>query len=180
MKKLKDQISFYGTFTPVPSTSVQSLEQLKLNPTVTIALKIPNFTRKLNIAKSTKTIGRINGEPFYTGHGYRMNIFVCLNEGPCGYTGYMGVYLRLMKGDHDDNLEWPFNKKVSFIVVDQQDNGLQVYNYEKTSQGQEDFSRPVVESNPGHDFPRFMLHSTLRTRQYIKSHTVYIAVAIKQ
>ena len=182
LKKLKDQISFYGTFTPVPSTSVQSLEQLKLNPTVTIALKIPNFTRKLNVAKSTKTIGRINGEPFYTGHGYRMNIFVYLNEGPCGYTGYMGVYLRLMKGDHDDNLEWPFNKEVSFIVVDQQDNGQQVYNYEMTftPQGEENLNRPVVESNQGHGYSRFMPHSTLRTRQYIKSHTVYIAVAIKQ
>ena len=159
---------------------MQSLEQLKLNPAVTIALKIPNFTRKLNQAKSSKTLGRIDGEPFYTSHGYRMNIFVYLNEGPCGYTGYMGVYLRLMKGDHDDNLEWPFNKEVSFIVVDQQDNGLQVNNYEMTvsPQGQDEYHRPV-SVNQARGFSQFMLHSTLRTRQYIKSRAVYIAVAIE-
>ena len=181
LKKLKDQISFYGTFTPVPSTSVQSLEQLKLNPTVTIALKIPNFTRKLNQAKSSNGYGEIDSEPFYTSHGYRLKISVRLNEGPCGYTGYMGVYLHLMRGDHDDSLEWPFNKTVKFIVVDQQDNGLQVDNYETTffPQGQEEYHRPV-SVNEGRGFSRFMLHSTLRTRQYIKSHTVYIAVAIEQ
>ena len=94
----------------------------------------------------------------------------------------MGVDLSLMKGDHDDNLEWPFNKKVKVIVVDQQDNGQQVSNYEMTliPEGQETFNRPGAESSKTYCFPQFMLHSTLRTRQYIKSHTVYIAVAIEQ
>ena len=157
------------------------MEQLKLNPTVTIALKIPNFTRKLNQAKSSKTIGAIYGEPFYTGHGYKLSIFSHLNEGPGGYTGYMGVYLGLMKGDHDDSLKWPFDKKVKFIVVDQQDNGLQVNNYQMTliPEGEKNFNRPVAELNRGCGFPNFMLHSTLRTRQYIKNRTVYIAVDIE-
>ena len=160
---------------------MQSLEQLKFNPTVTIALKIPNFTRKLNIAKSSNDYGRIDGESFYTSHGYRMKAVVYLNQGPNGYTGYMGVYLSLMKGDHDDSLEWPFNKRVTFIVVDQQNNGLQVNNHEVTliPEGEKQLNRPTVESNQGYGFSQFMLHSTLRTRQYIKNHTVYIVVAIE-
>ena len=158
-----------------------SLEQLKLNPTVTIPLKIPNFTRKLNQAKSSNGYGDIDSEPFYTSHGYRLKISVRLNEGPCGYTGYMGVYLHLVKGDHDESLEWPFNKRVTFIVVDQQNNGLQVNNYDitLTPEGEEYFNRPVVEINRGCGFSQFMLHSTLRARQYIKNHTVYIAVDIE-
>ena len=160
---------------------MQSLEQLKLNPAVTIALKIPNFTRKLNIAKSSNNYGRIDGESFYTSHGYRMKIFVRLNEGPRGYTGYMGAYLSLVPGDHDDSLEWPFNKRVTFIVVDQQDNGAQVKNIEDTliPEGEKDFNRPVVENNSGYGFANLMLHSTVRTRQYIKNHTACIAVAIE-
>ena len=161
---------------------MQSLEQLKLNPAVTIALNIPNFTRKLNEAKSSNNYGRIDGEPFYTSHGYRIKIVVYLNQGPCGYTGYMGVYLHLLPGDYDDSLKWPFNKKVTFIVVDQQDNGLQVNNHEiyMTPEGQEEFNRPAVENKTGRGFSQFMLHSTLRTRQYIKNHAVYIAVDIEQ
>ena len=160
---------------------MQSLEQLKLNPTVTIALKIPNFTRKLNQAKSSNDYGRINGESFYTSHGYRIEIFVFLNEGPRGYTGYMGAYLHLLPGDHDDSLEWPFNKKVTFIVVDQQNDGVQVNNWEKIfiPGGEKEFNRPVVGSNTGYGLSNLMLHSTLRTRQYIKNHTVYIALDIE-
>ena len=161
---------------------MQSLEQLKLNPTVTIALKIPNFTRKLNQANSSNTIGRIDGEPFYTSHGYRMNIFVHLNESKSGYTGYMGIYFRLMRGDHDDCLEWPFNKRVTFIVVDQQNDGLKINNFEKTltPAGREVFKRPVIETKTGRGFRPFMPHSTLRTRQYIENQAVCIAVAIER
>ena len=161
---------------------MQSLEQLELNPKVTIALKIPNFTRKLKQTISSNDCGQIDGEPFYTSHGYRLKICVDLNQAPCGFTGYIGVFLNLVPGDHDDSLEWPFNKRVTFIVVDQQDDGLQVNNFEKTliPKGEEVFNRPVVAHNTdGYGFITFMLHSTLRTRQYIKGHTVYIAVAIE-
>ena len=162
---------------------MQSLKELARNPTVTIALKIPDFTRRLSQAKSGNSFGRIDGEPFYTSHGYKLSISTDLNEGPRGYTGYMGVYLNLMKGDHDDNLEWPFNKRVKFIVVDQQDSRQQVSNYEMTliPEGQETFNRPVAESSKSYNgFSQFMPHSTLRTRQYIKNHAVYIVVAIEQ
>ena len=178
---MKDQISFYATFTPVPSTTLQSLEQLKLNPTVTIALKIPNFTRKLNQAIFGNKLGKIYGEPFYTSHGYRMKVLVHLNEGSRGFTGYMGVYLCLMPGEHDDSLDWPFTKRVTFIVVDQQNDGLDVNNHRKimTPTGEEQFNRRIVESNQGFGFKPFMLHSTARTRQYIKNDAVYIAMDVE-
>ena len=160
---------------------MQSLEQLKLNPTVTIALKIPDFTRKLNEAKSSNDYGEIHSEPFYTSHGYRMEIFVRLNQGPRGYTGYMGIYFCLMRGDDDDSLEWPFSKKLTFVVVDQQNSGFQVNSRVQTltPPGEAElFHRPGFDTGFC-GFPRFMLHSTLRTRQYIKNDTVYIAVAIE-
>ena len=110
-----------------------------------------------------------------------MKVSVYLNEGPNGYTGYMGVYLCLVPGEGDDSLEWPFTKRVTFIVVDQQNDGLQVNNYQMilTPEGQEQFNRPVAESNEGLGFSKFMLHSTARTRQYIKNGAVYIAVEVE-
>ena len=109
-----------------------------------------------------------------------MKVLVYLNEGPRGYTGYMGVFLCLVPGERDDSLEWPFTKRVRFIVVDQQNDGLQVNNYQMvlTPEGQEPFNRPVDESNKGRGFPEFMLHSTARSRQYIKNGAVYIALEV--
>ena len=109
-----------------------------------------------------------------------MKVLVYLNEGPRGYTGYMGVFLCLVPGESDDSLEWPFTKRVRFIVVDQQNDGLQVNNYQMvlTPEGQEPFNRPVDESSKGRGFPEFMLHSTARSRQYIKNGAVYVAVEV--
>ena len=110
-----------------------------------------------------------------------MKVLVFLNEGARGFTGYMGVYLCVVPGERDDSLEWPFTKRVTFIVVDQQNDGLQVNNYKKilTPEGQEQFNKPVAESNQGIGIKNFILHSTARTRQYIKNGAVYIAVEIE-
>ena len=181
LKKLKDHISFLAKFTPVPSTHAQSLQQLTLNPNVTVALQIQNFTRKLNQAKSHNSFMHIESDPFYTSDGYKMLLIVRLNEGPRGLTGYMGVYIRLVPGDHDDRLKWPFDKEITFILVDQQNCESLVQNFRKsfTPVGEAGFNRQMLESNHMHGFPQFILHSTLRTRQYIKNHTVFIAVAIE-
>ncbi|XP_028393265.1 TNF receptor-associated factor 2-like isoform X2 [Dendronephthya gigantea] len=182
VKELKDQILFFGRYTSLPATSGQSLEQLRQNLTVSIALTIPNFTHKLNQARSSNQYGEIHGDPFNNYHGYRMKIAVHLNEAPCGSTGYMGVYLHLLQGDNDDKLEWPFNKRVTFIVVDQQNNEAPVHNHEKDlhPEGEEEFEKPMFgRSNQGLGFPQFVLHSTLRKRQYVRNHTLYIAVSIQ-
>ena len=152
-----------------------------LSPTVTAALNIPNFARKLNEANSSNGKEHINGDPFYSSHGYKMRIFVHLNEGFRGFTRYMGVYLQLMQGDNDDCLKWPFDKRVTFIVVDQQNNRSRVDNFEKrvAPAGERPFDKPSVESKVGFGLPKFMLHSALRSRQYVRNHTVYIAVAIE-
>ena len=180
MKRLRDQISFFGRYTPLPKTADQSLEQLNRNLTVTTTFKIPNFTRKLNQAKSNNEYGEIFGDPFYSYHGYKMKIRVRLNEAPCGNTGYMGVYLHVMKGDHDDKLKWPFDKKITFIVVDQQNDEAQVDNHERilVTESILGFSR-FLSGDTIHGISRFVLHSTLRTRQYVRNHGVYIAVAIQ-
>ena len=176
-KKLREQIAFLAHFA-LPPTRLQSLGHLMRNPLVTVAMKVPNVFRKLNQAKSNNVLGKITGDPFYTSHGYRMKLMLHLNEGPRGYTGYIGIYVILVPGDHDDSLKWPFDKRVTFIVVDQQDEERHVCNLEKTlnPRGENEFTRPLVEKG-GRGF-HFMLHSTLGQRQYVKGQSVCIAVAI--
>ena len=164
----------------MPPTREQSLEQLLRNPLVKIALNVPNVFRRLNQAKSHNNYGLIESDPFYSSHGFRMKIMLHLSEGPRGYTGYMGIYLILVQGDHDDSLNWPFDKRVTFIVVDQQDDEGQVSNFEATltTKGKTHFNRPSVGNTGGLGLPQFMLHSTLRQKQYVKNGSLCIAVAI--
>ena len=142
--------------------------------------KIANFTRKLAQANSNNDYGEIESEPFFSSHGYKMKVRAYLNEGPDGNTGYMGIYIRLIKGDRDGSLPWPFTKPITFDLVDQQDDPSKRQNISDTlfSEGDKEFKRPRQRENDDLGYSCFVKHSTLRTRQYIRDHAVYIKVFI--
>ena len=146
----------------------------------TYTWKIANFTRKLARATSEDDYGQIESEPFFSRHGYKMKLLVNLNEGPRGYSGYMGAYLALMKSDRDGDLPWPFTKPYTFVLVDQQDNVSQRQNIEMSTvpEGEKEFRRPRQRENLGWGKQRFVKHSTLRTRRYVRDHAVYIKIII--
>ena len=142
--------------------------------------KIANFTKKLAQAKSDNDFGRIESEPFFSSHGYKIKLVVNLNEAPIGYAGYMGVYIVLMKTDRDGTLAWPFTKRFTFVLVDQQHDLSQRQNIEHAvvPHGEETFKRPRQRENIGWGRQTFVKHSNLRTRQYIRDHMVYIKILV--
>ena len=156
----------------------RSLHQQEPKPDYT--LNIADFTRRLTQAKSDNDHGIIQSEPFFSSHGYKMKLQVQLNQAPYGYEGYMGVYLVLMKSDRDGTLPWPFTKRCTFVLVDQQDDIRQRQNIEAifTPNGREEFKRPRQRENRGRGNPQFVKHSTLRTRQYVRDHAVFVKILV--
>ena len=163
-----------------PATHAPQQPLPQQEPEADYTWKIANFTRKLAQAKSANDCCDIESEPFFSSHGYKMKLLAYLNEAPSGYAGYMGVYLVLMKSDRDRTLAWPFTKRYTFVLVDQQDDLCQRENIEVAlcPKGEKMFQRPRQHENEGAGEPQFVKHSTLRTRQYIKDHTVYIKIFI--
>ena len=58
--------------------------------------------------------------PFYTHpHGYKM----CLNVDPCGVEAgagtHISVFLKIMRGQFDSHLSWPFRGSVTVVLLDQ-------------------------------------------------------------
>ncbi len=161
-----------------PQVVQQPLPRQEPEPTYT--WKIANFTRKLAQAKSENDYGVIHSEHFFSSHGYKMKLQVELNEAPRGYAGYMGVYLKLMKSDRDADLPWPFTKRSTFVLVDQENDLRQRQNVEKAlvPEGQEVLKRPRQRENGSLGYQNFVKHSTLRGRQYIKNDTVYIKILV--
>ena len=127
--------------------------------------------------------GRIEGDPFYTStHGYKLRMVVQINETEEEYKDHLGVYIRVMKSEHDAILSWPFKKKCTFTLIDQQDDEEERKNivHTLTPEGQDSFKKPREKENTGCGFPSFVSHATLRTRKYIKDDTVFITVSIEQ
>ena len=129
-------------------------------PEADYTFKIANFTRKLAQAISDKDYGIIESEPFFSSHGYKMKLLVYLNLAPSGYAGYMGVYIVLMRSDRDRTLAWPFTKRFTFVLVDQQDDLSQRENtkYAIVPCGEELFGRPRQRENDGLGQQQFVKH----------------------
>ena len=143
---------------------------------------ITDFHRKLSEAKEQNTCGKIDGDPFYaTPHGYKLKMNVELNVKRENSKDHLGVYLVVMKSEHDAILSWPFKKKCTFTLIDQQDNEEERENIMRimTPRGENNFERAVKKENNGRGPPRFVSHATLITRKYIKDDTVFIIVSIE-
>ena len=144
---------------------------------------ITDFNRKLSEAKEKNVSYKIHGDPFYTSpHGYKLKMLVDFNEKRELCKDHVGVYIYVVKSEHDGILSWSFNKKYTFTLIDQQDNEEERKNILRTytPTGQDEFKRPIEKENMGRGFATFVSHATLRKRKYIKDDTVFITVSIEQ
>ena len=81
--------------------------------------RIPEVRRRIHDAKMGRIIS-IYSPPFYTGrNGYKMCIRAYLNGDGTGEGTHLSIFFVLMRGEYDPLLQWPFESKVSLILVDQ-------------------------------------------------------------
>ena len=156
--------------------------------------KIKDFSEILRQAKE-KAKERIESDPFYTGPcGYKLKVFAnpYRSYWRAGSSSlHLSIGIILMEGEHDDKLTWPFNRKITITVIDQNRNLKQrqnVTDYLSPSRQQSFYieasifsaGRPGVEtkSAPEGQLRFFMSHETLRTRRYIENDTLVIQVDV--
>ena len=136
--------------------------------------RIDGFSEVLRKAKSGEnTI--VESSPFYR-YGYKCK----LNVGPNDDT-HFSVFLIIMKGEYDASLTWPFHKKVTFTLIDQQENANDRKNivWSFTSDPKRrSFERPVKEQNVGWGLSEFVSHEKLQKSRYIVDDAIFIQVQI--
>ena len=86
-----------------------------------------------------------------------------------------------MKGKYDAIVTWPFQKKVTFTLIDQQEKSKDRKNIVHSSFAEskhENFKRPVKEENIGLGHAKFVSHEELQKRRYIVDGTIFIQLRI--
>ncbi|XP_052073871.1 TNF receptor-associated factor 4-like isoform X1 [Mytilus californianus] len=150
----------------------------------TFIWKITNYKQKFleSVYKSTEIVS----EPFYTNrYGYKMAASVFLNGNGAGEGKYLSVYIKLLPGEFDNILDWPFSLPISFSVLDQ--NG----NSEKRAHIKESFTpdptwkhfqKPKTNADHketlGFGYPKFISHEILKTRNYIRDDCIVVKVSV--
>ena len=142
---------------------------------------ITDFNRKLSEGKEKNVPSYIFGDPFYTSpHGYKLRMVANLNRSKEENKNHVRVFICVMKSEHDAILSWPFKKKCTFTLIDQQDNEKERENITHTviPEGEDEFKKPTEKGNTGLGW-HLVSHARLQTRKYIKDDTVFITVSFE-
>ena len=153
--------------------------------------KITSFSESLRQAKEGVK-KEIESDPFYAGcYGYKLKV----SAHPY-FTGFVfaipphfSIGIVLMKGEYDDMLPWPFSRKITFTIIDQNKVLKERQNYtDYLSPSKPDvFLTPkfIFSEIPGEKnmvlkegIGRFISHKKPQTRRYIVNDTLFLQVDV--
>ena len=131
---------------------------------------------------------KIESDPFYTGrYGYKLKVFAHpYFEELSSISPQCVIGIVLMEGKYDGILPWPFSRKITFTVIDQNSDLKERKNYshffsprKRELKDMKFLERPggkvkAVESEPLFFIP----HKVLRTRSYIVNDTLFLQVDV--
>ena len=122
--------------------------------------------------------------PFYTHtHGYKLCIKVDANglHVNCGKGTHVSIYLRLMRGEYDDDLQWPFQGSVSLQLLNQLEDRKHHSGILDAYKCTPELIKRVVDKERaqlGPGLPEFIAHTELVVKncQYLKNNQLRIRV----
>ncbi|CAH0381712.1 unnamed protein product [Bemisia tabaci] len=156
-----------------------ALIKMSINYSGTLIWKVTDFTAKLAEARSKDGMELIS-PPFYTSQfGYKLQASLFLNGNGTGENSHVSIYIKILPGDYDALLRWPFAHSVAFTLFDQSEKACNIVESFVPDPTWENFQRPSKEPDSlGFGFPRFVSHETLKKRQYIKDDTMYVRIKV--
>ena len=121
-----------------------------------------------------------DSDPFYTGEcSYKVRLRLELSYSKFGRNNCMAIYLIIMKGDFDSFLKWPFAKRATVTLLDQQQNSNERKNITATlpeNQLQQEWNlRPCREyENRVFQFALRVSRELLRGGGYVQDNSFFI------
>ena len=141
------------------------------------------FIWKVNLDRLPRGRGNtfVNKESnaFYTGcYGYKLKVALFLD-----YRGTFAIGVVLMKGEYDDILPWPFSKKITVTLIDQNEDLKERKNVTKYLSPSEHVWEEIFSRRPTSELRgeilRFSPYGELQTRRYFANLTEFIQVDVE-
>nr|XP_012639981.1 TNF receptor-associated factor 2 isoform X1 [Microcebus murinus] len=140
--------------------------------------KISDFARKRQEAVAGRTPA-IFSPAFYTSrYGYKMCLRIYLNGDGTGRGTHLSLFFVVMKGPNDALLRWPFNQKVTLMLLDQnnREHVIDAFRPDVTSSS---FQRPVNDMNIASGCPLFCPISKMEAKNpYVRDDAIFIKAIV--
>nr|XP_039270868.1 TNF receptor-associated factor 4-like isoform X2 [Styela clava] len=153
--------------------------------------RIPEYTKSLQQAQKDQAEAELISPPFYTHrHGYKLQLSAFLNGNGGGHGSHLSLYVRVLNGEYDSLLEWPFSHDITFTILDQGDPLSSKRSHINVTftpdPNWKNFQDPEIRrkdsdvdgSNLGFGYPKFVTHKDLKDNNYIKNNTLFIKATI--
>nr|XP_009936577.1 PREDICTED: TNF receptor-associated factor 4 [Opisthocomus hoazin] len=128
--------------------------------------------------------------PFYPHkYGYKLQVSAFLNGNGSGESSHLSVYIRVLPGEYDNLLEWPFSYRVTFSLLDQSDPSLSkpqhITETFHPDPNWKNFQKPgasrssLDESTLGFGYPKFISHEDIKKRNYVRDNAIFIKASVE-
>ncbi|XP_057370624.1 TNF receptor-associated factor 4-like isoform X2 [Daphnia carinata] len=159
-----------------------TVSRVSLNYSGTFLWRINDVATKIAEARIKEGFELISA-PFYTSqYGYKLQASLFLNGNGSGEGAYVSIYIKILPGEYDALLKWPFSHTVSFTLYDQAANPDKACNIVESfipDPTWENFQRPSREPDAlGFGFPRFVSHDMLKKRHFVKDDVLFLKVRV--
>uniref|UniRef100_H2YUF4 TNF receptor-associated factor n=1 Tax=Ciona savignyi TaxID=51511 RepID=H2YUF4_CIOSA len=164
----------------------KQLSDLTVNTNGTLLWKIPGYSQKLQAAQKEKAI-EMRSPPFYTHrYGYKLQLSAFLNGNGSGLNSHMSLYIRVLPGEYDSLLEWPFSHDITFNILDQGDPLSSKRSHISVrftpDPTWKNFQQPTTDPNDdstlGFGYPKFVSHKELKDNCYLKGNSLFIKAVV--
>ena len=136
---------------------------------------IKEYHAKLDAAKIDDK--EIFSTPVYISN-YKMRLAVYLNGNGEGKSSHVSVFLNFMRGEWDPIIKWPFDKKITFCLINQAE-GRDICSSFYPDAKSTSFQRPDKEEMSGHGFRKFVPHEEIVSSGFAKDDTVFLRCEIE-
>ncbi|XP_026153472.1 TNF receptor-associated factor 2-like [Mastacembelus armatus] len=140
--------------------------------------RISDFAKKRQDAIAGRAPAMFSPAFYTSKYGYKMCLRIYLNGDGTGRGSHLSLFFVVMKGLSDALLKWPFNQKVTLMLLDQsnREHIIDAFRPDVTSSS---FQRPVSEMNIASGCPLFCPLSKLDAKNsYIRDDTIFIKAIV--
>nr|XP_006640571.1 PREDICTED: TNF receptor-associated factor 2-like isoform X2 [Lepisosteus oculatus] len=140
--------------------------------------RISDFTKKRQDAIAGRAPAMFSPAFYTSKYGYKMCLRIYLNGDGTGRGTHLSLFFVVMRGQNDALLKWPFNQKVTLMLLDQnnREHIIDAFRPDVTSSS---FQRPVSEMNIASGCPLFCPLSKLDSKNsYIRDDTIFIKAIV--
>uniref|UniRef100_A0A3P8TM30 TNF receptor-associated factor n=1 Tax=Amphiprion percula TaxID=161767 RepID=A0A3P8TM30_AMPPE len=140
--------------------------------------KISDFTKKRQDAVAGRAPAMFSPAFYTSKYGYKMCLRIYLNGDGTGRGSHLSLFFVVMRGHSDALLKWPFNQKVTLMLLDQ-NNREHIIDAFRPDISSSSFQRPVSDMNIASGCPLFCPLSKLDSKNsYIRDDTIFIKAIV--